>query len=165
MTLKIPSQKPVTFWGLGHQHMNFAETQLNLKCYVLFHYFISLISSNMWQFLNIFSLKFLKGIGQSIYNIQTIPKCMCLWYFPIIRLGPVVSGRILQRWPICLRQSGFLGCWVLFLKLGLSSADLQFEGFSELLQHRVGCKFASNLRYPNSKNVVAFWDIRMFSSD
>ena len=85
---QIPSH-----WGLGHQHMNFVETQLNLKCYVLSHYFISLISSNMWQFLNIFSSKFLKGIGQSIYNIQTIPKFMCLWYFPIIRLGPVVSGK------------------------------------------------------------------------
>lgn len=32
----------------------------------------------MQQFLNIFSLKFLKGIGQSVYNIQTVSKFMSL---------------------------------------------------------------------------------------
>ena len=46
----------------------------------------------MQQFLNTFSLKFLKGIGQSIYNIQTVSKFMSL-IFSMIRLGPVVSGK------------------------------------------------------------------------
>ena len=54
-----------------------------------------------------------------------------------------------------LRLRDFLGRGILVLKQGLSWANLQFEGCNEQLQHRVGCKFAFNLRYPYSKNVSA----------